>query len=218
MLTSWYEWCKQRLWFVIPACIIGPAAIIGLIYGIGTREGDEGFIQKNGKDLVWPKVALPLACMYDDSVKSEARYLQQAIRKLNDACGFTLVSPCLAWSINAKFPENPIRYALLVKMGGPPIGDDETQITVSSPYDPTRGGSTLLFDVDGLLYGSIIYMSAELPENSEIKLNAWVHELGHVVGLAHDYLTDSVMFPRLDVRSMDFSNKDIKLLVRTYRQ
>ncbi|MCK4306534.1 MAG: matrixin family metalloprotease [Candidatus Eisenbacteria sp.] len=181
-----------------------------LIYAIATREGDIGLLEgTTGKGLRWKTT--PITCVYDlgSSMTAQALEMYDSARKeINSQFSKDVIGACVPWALKRKMPE-VIKGELVLNLG-PPSPPAEG-VTVYDPFESKAGGTTYLHEDDqGFIGAAQLYM----VEVSNRKV--WLHELGHVMGLAHDRRMDSIMYPSLNDRGIELSSKDIKLLREAY--
>lgn len=195
------------------------AAIVGVIYGVATSEGDEGFLVRSGHELKWNRSELPLSCMYDpQTVKPPhlASY-NSARRAFNQRTGMQLIGPCVPWRLIKAMPEH-VSGAITLRVGAR-LAAAVDGVEISSPFDAHFGGTTsLLWDKRD---GHLLSISIRIDPTFEGGTNprVWIHELGHSLGLDHDRLKDSVMYRHTIIgRPREPSAKDVKLLQRAYKQ
>jgi len=213
-MQAWIEMIKQnKVTFVIGGLIV-ILAIGGVIYGIATKAGDEGFhAAADGTVLKWDRSALPLTCFHDTFPNEEHQAaLKEAIGKISKA-GISAFMPCQPWMVSDPFPTKHVKNTVLIKVGAPP--EPEREVVVTSPFEPKHGASTFLAHVKGKgIYGAIVYIMPDLDK--KLYGRVYLHELLHALGLTHDRVRDSIMYPTAAERATDLSSKDTKLLLKTY--
>ena len=87
---------------------------------------------------------------------------------------------------------------------------------METPWDVHPGGTTLLVkkrEAPDTIYGTMVWIDLKWGKEYAV----WLHELGHVLGLGHDRLRDSVMWPTIQGRPGSLSNKDVKCLQKAYK-
>ena len=212
----WESGWRNRLMLLFGAAVL-LGAVVGVVYGIVTRAGDEGFLQDRGQPLVWAPSDLPLTCFHDDSVHSSHLTLyNRARRELQTRTEKDLVGPCVAWAAPSPFPRKPARGLLLLRVTAETTwGAPTSGLTVETPWTSHPGGQTWPFaypDTPGRLFGAILHVDPAHASNYAV----WLHELGHVLGLAHDRVRSSIMWPIIQERPGSLSDKDVKALQSVY--
>jgi len=186
-------------------------AVVSLIWAIATREGDIGsFRGSKGQVLKWE--TLPITCVYDPKnldVGSIEMYdlVRQQINK-----HFTkpLLGGCVPWALEMEMPELVPRE-LVLRIGRP--AEPEVGVVVYDPFESEAGGTTYLMeDTKGFVGAAQVWISEAQKDDQRV----WLHELGHVLGLDHDRLKDSVMYKTLTDRGTRLSGKDIEHLREVY--
>jgi hypothetical protein len=212
----WQKNWKGKATLIAGAFIL-IGAVVGVTYAIVTREGDEGLMRTEAGELHWDKKDLPIQCIYDNSLAvDELMAYNKARQELNTRVGVNLLSPCMQWlHPNQPFPTTPLRGHLLLHMGQAP-GKQQDGVTMETPWDGHPGGTTLLVrkkEAPDTIYGVMVWIDLDQAKNDAV----WLHELGHVLGLGHDRLRDSVMWPKIQERPGSLSKKDVKCLQRVYK-
>jgi len=162
-------------------------AVVGVVWGVTTHT-EPGLMRAcwrfttvdsydcdEGEDLVWDRDEIPLSVSADGLIGET----QTAIDLINSQVGCDIL----------EFAE------------ASRIGTDVTIIS-DSPMSPGtgRGGATWhVRGSDGMRARVELYAPGALAER------VIVHELGHVLGLAHDEHTGSIMYPtQTDTRDLQF--------------
>lgn len=213
-MTSWQFLKKHWVMSLIGLAILLVAAG-SIIYAVATGEGDEGFLKgKDGKVLIWAKSDIPLTCMYEDAVGGH-QYEMDLARDLIVKKVGSVIGICDPWTVKDPFPKKPVKGAILLNLGTPADvhGDG---VYVSSPWDPAHGGTTQLYSdkETGKIYGAIIYVDPMVPK--ELRQRVWLHEFLHALGLDHDRLQSSIMYPTAAGRPKTLSDRDAKRLQEVY--
>lgn len=219
-MTTW-KFLKRHWIMSLIGLFILTTATGMIIYSVITGEGDEGFIKVDSiagpktKELKLNKANIPLSCMYSDSAEDIIIHYENARVAFNSQVGIEVFSPCVPWLLNSPFPDKPTLSGIFINVGYPPTNDDETIVTVFSPYEPIWGGTTFIFpdSASDYIYGSVIYINPDIEDFKDDKIDAiFMHELGHAAGLDHDRITESIMYPKILYRVNKLTSRDIKRL------
>lgn len=190
-------------------------ALTSIIYGVLTGAGDEGFGKaSDGTVLKLDRSDIPLICFYDETVsEKDIACYDEARHVLQEMLGCRVLEPCQPWDTGDKMPLRPERGMLFLRVDDPPIM--QSQVSVSSPYDPQAMASTFLFHQKGEgLRSAVIYLNPETPWDLRSKI--WFHEMGHSLGLGHDRIKGSIMYPSVSDRKMGLSKRDASMLQGAY--
>lgn len=162
-------------------------------------------------DNVWPppsdwQIEVQVA---PDFVNTEYRQsLKLAIDQINDILG-------RPWLVLGVPPSD--RYAVEIEVGGRRPMNRTVFVHGDHGDDPNKGVTVLYY----METGEIISAEVTLPEKPNYpgdKAKIALHELGHVMGLAHDDGDEgSIMYPYYTAHSQKFTDADIALLKRAYR-
>lgn len=220
-MTCWQFLKKHWIMSLIGSFILA-TALGTIIYSVVTKEGDNGFMKidifDRGKNRVVAidfkvnKVDLPLSCIYADNAENEIAHYENARKMFNSRIGVEVFGPCRPWLLTGHFPNRPIHRGILISVEYPQETFENNEVLIFSPFDPRSGGRTITTRdlLTNSIYGSIIYISPDLEEYQKDK--AWAHELGHAIGLAHDRVKHSLMYPILLDRASKLTDKDVKRL------
>lgn len=199
-MTTWQFLKQNRIMSLIGLAILLTAAI-SITWAVITREGDEGFMRVEGRfELKWQVIDIPILCMHDGIETSWLELYKQVRKEVRDKVGRELFGPCIAWALDHRtLPEH---------VSG--------SLTLRTARLGTQGGVTALRWHRGT--GRVL--SADVTLNSDaaskMRYRIVIHELGHVLGLAHDRRQDSIMYPAVNVRSGTLSTTDVKHLKMAY--
>jgi len=210
-MTRW-QFLKKHWVMSLIVLVVSLVAIGAVIWAVVTGEGDEGFLEgKNGKPLMWEKHQFPLLCFYHTKADAHQQHIDYARDHINEMVGEELIRICDPWLVKSPFPKEPMQGVILLTLGTEAeAGGDGTY--TSSPFSPQHGGTTVLATFKGTnnLYGAIIYVD---PSAKQELLNViWLHEFLHALGLKHDRLTSSIMYPVASGRPQKLSGRDIERL------
>ena len=184
-----------------------------LVYAIATREGDVGLMTNTkGKPLRWKST--PITCIYDSDKMTSPDALNTYDRvreKINSRFSKNFIGPCIPWALERDMPK-VINGEMILNISQPP--EPEEGVIVYDPFEPKAGGTAHIMEgEDGHIAAAVLYIYPDAVGDERV----WLHELGHIMGLAHDRRRDSVMYPTLTDRGRDLSEKDIKYLREAYQ-
>jgi len=221
-MLNFFKSIWQKNWAgkatLIGAALVLIGAVVGVVYGVATHAGDESFLKTDkGASYHWDRADLPLQCMHDDSVtEAHVGAYNDARQAINAAVGKTLIGPCQAWLLTDKpFPTKPVQGTILLHVGQPE--DTQDGVTVQDPFKGHPGGSTMHYltpDGSGRIFGTVVWVDPRFERG--LNARVWIHELGHVLGLAHDRLQSSIMFSTVSARPGKLSSSDIDSLKGAY--
>lgn len=174
----WSEW-PWFVWMIIGAVLMGVAITVVIVLVVGVR--DEGMLPDLPR---WRTGAKPFALVLD-----EALLIGRVQAAVCSAVAF--------WE--AALP------GVILPLGEMGDGDNEVvpimpmlkledeRVLAGRPFGYTR-----LTIRERELWSAAIYLdTARIADLTDLQLwRAIAHELGHVLGLAHDYARESVMWPK----------------------
>jgi len=198
-MTTW-QFLKTHWIMSLIALAILLTAAVSITWAVITREGDEGFLRvEGGFELKWLPGDMPIPCTHDQVPASWLELYDKARKEVRDKVGRELFGPCVAWQLERPFP---------AYMSG--------SVTLHAVKLDDNGGSTVLrWAKDS---GQVLSADVKLNTDSleRYRYRIVIHELGHVLGLTHDRLQDSIMFPAVNVRPGTLSTTDVKHLKAAY--
>ena len=213
-LSDIWAFVRAAKWTFIAGGIIALAGIVGVIYAVATGEGDEGFIEPG---RFWEKGDLPIFCAFDESIThDDQNNFEEARKYYNRAVGREVFAACAPWGQNKPAPFVLNGY-LLLRRGAPPLVSDKVDgTTVDTPFQNHTEAATYFKLAGGT--GPTIVGAAIYVDMTAKSAHVWRHELGHVLGLAHDpELRDSLMHSRTDARSSELTKRDVERLREVYQ-
>lgn len=178
---------------------------VSITWAVLTHEGDEGFLRvEGGYELKWNKENLPIGCLHDGVGTEWLQLYDKARAELKKATGIELFESCMAWALVSKpFPKRA------------PAGS--ITLSVEALDNSDHGGQTVLnWDrSDGHLVSAQVKFNESVEQRLRYRVVA--HEvMGHALGLDHDRMQSSFMYPAVNVRSGKFSSPDIERLKAVY--
>jgi len=211
----WRSNWKNKIMLIAGALIFLTSAIT-IPWAVITRQGDLAFLEaKNGKPFMWGAEDFPVQCMAHESVgEKQLAVFEKARTEINRKAGRELLGPCSPWMLKKPFPTRPLRGNLLIHVGTAPEKPVDG-VLVDTPWTAHPGGLTRLWgrtEAVERIYGVMVWIDPKYGESFPV----WLHELGHVLGLAHDRLRDSIMWPTIQERPGSLSSKDAKALAEAY--
>jgi hypothetical protein len=183
---------------VIISAIFLALIIAFLVYGIATRENlDRGLMERDGKKLTWDTECFPLSIWFFYETPD---WLVMAYKTAsNEWCDKTGVR---FFDYGTDAPLD-LKWSKLTRSHvGIRLGTEQHKASTRHKYDPKTGeiGSAII----------------EFCTDQNDAYRVMLHELGHVLGLAHDDLKSSIMHSKLDRRSQYPTAEDVALLKNVY--
>lgn len=203
-------WNLEPTWARL-VVILGWPAVMGLaVLLLRARSAalkDTGFLlSEQGQPRLWARVPITPVAALDLSTRWRLAFVG-AIDHWNAVIGFRVF-----WPLQTALPD--------LRMDRP--GSGMVKIRDDNGMDPDHG-FTLFYPAEPPTSAALVTVP-EQPEDAEDEAlddeTRWavaVHELGHVLGLAHDGLSDSIMFPALQERPQYATERDIQRIRRTYK-
>ena len=175
--------------------------IVGTIFGVAQSNGCGGYkdntlIERNGHEIKWDKKDLPVPVIVIDQSLSPSAFkaAYEAINYINSIANH----PIFLMATNVVGDHEGQAAVMLVPYKGEKQNKGITQHALSKE-EPWRIVSALV----------------TLPDTGNQRANykIAVHEFLHVLGLAHDEIETSIMFPRLlNHKNQDITYKDQELI------
>jgi Matrixin len=177
-------------------------ALAGTIYGVAARPGDLKFMEREGRELRWDRADVPVDCFHlSELPDAYAAAYAAARRTLAGAAGGALLGPCVPWRLEAPPSRAP---------------DGSVLLRLRDSSGTAHGAETRhRFDRrTGRILSATVALDRGLP--ADLLDRVVLHELGHVLGLAHDREESSVMFPAARGRPKALSTRDAAALRAAY--
>lgn len=205
-----WEFISGHPWTFVAGGLILIAAIAGVVYGVLTRGGweDRGFmVTDDGKHpLKWLRTSFPITCIVHPQVPLMWRATYTAAAKrINQAVGAELFDPLAQDAPPGYRLDGPVPPGFLFLCSAEPAGE----------LQPDHGTTRLKWGkADGRIFSAVVTVPTDTIQRAAVML----HELGHVLGLDHDEIWTSIMYPRLSARAApgELSEEDIKRLKGAY--
>lgn len=195
---------KAHPWTAALGALILTVAVVGIVWGLATkgRWADRGLMVRDGHKLRWNLEALPLAVWY--SADLPAPWVDAWLRaaaEIGKAVGK--------------------RVLFLLPLQSPPELDMDKVVGISlrpdteQVVDKRHASTVLRWDkLTGQIYTAAITFP-ELDDADQIYA-VTLHEACHALGLDHDEIRDSIMFPSLQDRPQALTDHDEALLRKVY--
>lgn len=212
-MTRLWDWIRSAPWTFGIGAVIFLAAVAGVVYAVIARPGDLTFLEVDGRQLRWDRTDLPLTCFHARNLPAEHLAAWEAARaEVRSGVGGDLVSKCLPWEL-ADLPRRGPDGGVLLRLRTDEDKCGEAEVCVDAGE---RGGTTVHWRnlETGRLRAAAVLLDVDL-RGDELR-RAVLHELGHVLGLAHDRERSSIMFPTLTDRAADLSGRDLGALRDAY--
>jgi hypothetical protein len=218
----WQKNWKGKATLIFGAVIFLTAAIT-IPYAVITRQGDEGFLKApNGKELKWPADAFPLTCTFADSVKESHLVLYNKVRaEVNSKVGKELLGPCVPWLLRKDLPQY-LSGGLVLRVEKVPEDRARalaggTVVEVETPWTSHPGGRAPPLSRRSEPH-VIVAVPVWIDPAHAANYSVWLHEVGgHALGLKHDRLRDSIMWPTIQERPGKLSSTDVRGLKEAYK-
>ena len=145
---------------------------------------DNGFIATTTGDVVmWDPISLPVTMYIDESADEWLDEIRVAVVDWNDAVGSTLLRTT---------PNHDLDRNACSSKGEP--SDPAVFISETDNLSLDEGGHAFLhWDSTNRIRCVDLVLSRSVMK--ELRHKVVMHELGHTLGLAHDGIEDSVMYP-----------------------
>jgi hypothetical protein len=214
-LSDIWKFVRAAKWTFAVGGLIALCGIVGVIYAVSTGAGDEGFLDNDTRK--WDRASLPISCAFDETITADDQInFDEARNYFNHAIGREVISTCVPWGLRGSAPFVLNSYLLLRRGVPPSVADKVDGVVVNTPFQGHTEAATF-FKLEGgmgpAIQGAVIYI-----DSSATQSHIWRHELGHVLGLAHDIdLRDSLMHSRTDARSSTLTRRDVDRLRIAYQ-
>jgi|GEM_PF-2499121 len=168
---------------------------------------DASLLEIDGYPISWKKIDLPIGCFFGPDLDKHivAAYRIVAV-ELNHLIGCELLGLGSQWALGDLPLKTPRGYLAITDFIPLPNTVGETLYGYASP--------TVL--KDRILS---VDMKIRRGMDSEFLLTVMRHEMGHVLGLAHDERQDSIMSRTIGINpppDAQFTDHDISLLQKLY--
>lgn len=187
-------------WLFLGFLVLIGAICFYFIYVNGSWR-DAGFMKsKDRQPFIWPRDHLPLQVLISFDLSTNWRLaILKAVSQYNDAVGRQVF-------MNPAFPTASFSYSTPTS-GAVIVRDD-------NGGDP-KHGSTVLYPESPPVDACIVTLPQTVDEQQLCDQVA-LHEFGHVLGLAHDEVKSSIMWPTTQGRPGALTAYDIKNLKWAY--
>lgn len=183
-----------RLAFIgmLSACIV--MAVLCFQFGDESPYADAGWLKAGGQPRLWDLSAFPLGVHYTELPPEAVSTLVDVTRRINLLVGLDLFSyPVPTTTADAK----PGVVTVISDEG---VDPNHASTVFAPEFPPTRAALVTIPVVRQRTHMQAILF----------------HEMGHVLGLAHDDSRNSIMNARLNLRPVTYTTADIALLRQAY--
>lgn len=216
---NWRGWLSLALQATAFLTVVVLVAVIAGSLSVDNVRIETGFLlADDGKPLRWDESYVPISCTHDDSVRMKhLKLYYQAVNEYNSKVGVELFGPCSPWERSIDLP-GLLFSKVLLRVAEPPVSRPSRHRMIVEANIPWihPGGWTLLFARKKKPH-NIVAAPVWMSPDHALSYVAWLHELGHVLGLEHTELRASVMWPKIEERSAVLSDIDISWLKEAYK-